>query len=108
MTDPYLAVAAIANDEFMVERLRACVAQQTTLGNVPSISNDPLNQPPAVSALNWVENNKYVWASSPSWGEKWQYALDSNPDAEPGKDPAVITDDDILATVQHLGGMPTE
>jgi hypothetical protein len=105
VSDPYLAVSAIANDEFMLERMRACATQQAVLGNAPIIENDPINQPVAWAAINWVDTNKYVWASSSSWGEKWQYALDSNadtPDYEPGKDIAVITDEDILATVQHL------
>jgi hypothetical protein len=104
MTDPYLAVAAIANDESMRERLNACATQQVVLGNAPLIIQESPNQTEAWAALAWVEANKYVWASSPSWGEKWQYSLDSNtePDYEPGKDIAVITDEDILATVQHL------
>jgi hypothetical protein len=102
MTDPYLAIAEIANDEYMRERLCACTSQQAALGNAPAVYFDVPNQPNGTSAITWVDINRYVWASSPGWGEKWQFALDSNPDAEPGKDVAVITDEDILATVQHL------
>lgn len=95
MTDSYLSIAAIAQDQFMNERMRACATQQVSLGSVQ------LNVDPSL----WVQQNAYLWASSPSWGEKWTYALDSHPDEpdyEPGKDDAVITDEDILATVQHL------
>jgi hypothetical protein len=104
MADPYMAIAAIANDKNMVERMYACTTQQLYLGNVnlnlPHVS-DPF------SAQEWVNLNKYVWASSPSWGDKWKYALDSHPDEpdyEPGQDEAVITDGDILSTVQTLVG----
>ena len=93
----------------MTERVRACATQQAELGNAPAIANDPINVG-AYAALAWTDTNRYVWASSPSWGEKWDYALASHeddPDYEPGKDPAVITDADILATVQHLGGAGT-
>lgn len=102
MADPYLTISAIANDEFMKERVTACATQQAHLGNAPVIINDPINQPYTWAAQNWVDQNKYLWASSPSWGEKWASYLVSNPDGEPGKDEAVITDADILATVQAL------
>jgi hypothetical protein len=108
MADSYLAIAAIAKDEFMIERMNAAVTQQQHLGNIdvnlPNVANP-------FSAQEWVNQNRYVWASSPSWGEKWTYALDSHPDDpsyEPGKDEAVITDGDILATVQALAGPQTE
>jgi hypothetical protein len=104
MTDSYLAISMIANDEYMIERMRSAATQQAELGNAPEISNDPINQG-AYAAIAWVENNRYLWASSPSWGEKWDYALAAHPedpDYEPGRDSAVITDDDILATVQAL------
>jgi hypothetical protein len=101
MADSYLAISAIANDEFMNERLKACATQQTHLGNAPDIANDPINQPDTWAALHWVEQNKYLWAASPSWGEKWSSAL-AGGEEEPGKNEAVITDADILATVQAL------
>ena len=93
--DAYLVISAIANDQYMTERLRACAVQQEHAGNV--VMEDP---------LQWVADNRYLWAASPTWGEKWAYALQTNwadPDYKPGRDPAVITDADILATVQALG-----
>jgi hypothetical protein len=60
------------------------------------------------SAQVWVHDYRYVWASSPGWGAAWDSALAAHPpatepDYEPGKDPAVITDGMILSTVQALG-----
>lgn len=98
MADSYLSIAAIANDSVMNERMRAAATQQAHLGDAPLI----------IDPIAWVTANRYVWASSPTWGEKWDYALAANldnPDYQPGKDPAVITDDDILATVQALGNL---
>lgn len=100
--DSYLAIASIANDHFMTERMNACVTQQHTLGSIDlgEFGVNPYN------LLEWVKTNRYVWAASPGWGDKWTYAYASHPDDdnyEPGKDAAVITDGDILATVQHLG-----
>ena len=107
--DSYLAISTIANDEFMTERMRACATQQVHLGNAPDIANDPINQPDAWAAISWVETNRYLWASSPGWGAAWDYALASHPDDasyQPGRDPAVITDEMILSAVQALAGEP--
>jgi hypothetical protein len=96
MPDPYLAIAAIAQDQYMNQRMQACVTQEAYQGHIPLGVND---------APQWVTANAYVWASSPSWGAKWASALalhESEPEYEPGKDEAVITDGDILSTVQAL------
>jgi hypothetical protein len=101
MPDPYLAIADIAGDLYMTERMNAAATQQSYLGNVHTDPQD---------AVAWVSLNRYIWASSPSWGEKWRYATDSHvgedPPYEPGKDEAVITDDDILSAVQQLVDAP--
>jgi hypothetical protein len=96
MSDSYLAISGIANDANVTERMRASGAQQAHLGNAPAIT-DP---------IQWVADNRYIWAASPGWGEAWDFALASHPDNpnyQPGADPAVITDAMILATVQELG-----
>jgi hypothetical protein len=96
MADPYLAIAAIASDQYMNERLRACVTQEASEGSIPLGVND---------AASWVSQNAYVWAASPGWGAAWESALVANAgdDAyEPGKDEAVITDEQILSAVQSL------
>jgi hypothetical protein len=103
--DSYLSISTIANDEHMTERMRACATQQVALGNAPDIANDPINRPDTWAAISWVQTNRYLWASSPGWGAAWDSALASHPDDatyEPGKDPAVITDAQILSTVQTL------
>lgn len=103
MTDSYLSIAAIANDEFMQERMTACVTQQQHLG---SINIGLANVASPYNAQAWVETNCYVWAASPDWGAAWDSALAGGNEA-PGKDPAVITDGQILSTVQALLG-PSE
>ena len=94
MADPYLNIAAIAQDQYMNQRMQACVTQEAYQGHIPlGVNNAP----------QWVTSNSYVWASSPGWGAKWASALASHPDDdtyEPGKDEAVITDGDILSAVQ--------
>jgi hypothetical protein len=100
MTDSYLAIANIADDPAMNKRMNAAVAQQVQLGN---LKLDQLGN--AYNMAAWVTDRRYVWASSPGWGEKWDYAVlshENNPDYQPGEDPAVITDGDILSAVQAL------
>src|SRR5262245_31740359 len=92
MSDSYYSISQIALDDDMVERMRACTTQEMYTGSVSLITN----------ALDWVTNNRYVWASSPGWGAAWDSALAAN-NPSPGKDPGVITDGMILATVQKLG-----
>jgi hypothetical protein len=99
MTDAYLTISEIALDQDMVERVTACAAQQKARGA-------PIDYPP-----NWTQENRYTWASSPSWGEKYDYAKlthEDDPDYRPGADPAVITDADILSTVQVMAPIPQE
>lgn len=97
MTDTYLTISEIANNNAMHQRMQACVTQQAHLGNLPGVDN------PA----SWVGVNSYLWASSPTWAEKWDYATATHPadqPYDPGRDDTVITDADILTTVQALGG----
>jgi hypothetical protein len=85
MADQYLTIATIAHDAHMIYRVSACAAQQ----HAP------------IDPQSWAAQNSYAWAASPTWAEKWDSAVASDI-AEPGADPAVITDGDILATVQGL------
>jgi len=99
MADSYLAISQIAGNGFMHERVVSAVTQQVYAGNAPGIAN----------ALDWTTANRYLWASSPTWGEKWDYAKTTHalvPGYDPGSDTSVITDADILATVQALGVAP--
>jgi hypothetical protein len=95
MADSYLSIAEIASDGYMTQRMRACVTQQDNQGTID-----------VADAERWVGFYAYTWASSPTWGEKWDSARASHPDNpayQPGRDAAVITDGDILSTVQTLG-----
>lgn len=95
MADSYLAIAQIAADSYMGQRMRACVTQQDNQATI--VVADP---------ERWVSYYAYTWASSPTWGEKWDSALASHADDpayQPGRDAAVITDGDLLSTVQTLG-----
>jgi hypothetical protein len=97
MADAYLAISEIANDEHMTERLNAAVTQQQHLEAID------------LGKYATSPYNLTAWVASPGWGGAWESALaahppDAEPDYEPGKDPAVITDGMILATVQALGG----
>ena len=87
MTDTYSAVSAVANDAFMQERVRACYAQQT----------------PGLDPVKWTWDHRYDWAAAPGWGAAWESALASNIE-QPGKDPSVITDEQILSQVQAMVG----
>jgi hypothetical protein len=101
MSDAYLAISEIANDENMTQRVTACTTQQWHLGSI-DLGPDGNN---AYNVGQWVISNRYVWAASPDWGAAWDSALAAQPDDpayEPGADPAVITDGQILATVQVL------
>jgi hypothetical protein len=98
MADAYLTISEIAMDQNMVNRVTACAAQQKAVGA-------PIEFPP-----NWALENRFTWASSPSWGEKYDYAKATHeePGYAPGADPAVITDGDILATVQAMAPIHNE
>jgi len=90
MADSYLTISEIAIDHAMRNRVAACAAQQ----------GHPEPE-------QWSWDNAYIWASTPTWGEKWDYAVNTHPDEEfpdysPGADPAVITDADILTRVQQM------
>jgi hypothetical protein len=98
MADSYLSISEIASDKWMFERMMAATTQQSYLRTIA-----------VDDVYTWVTLNRYVWASSPGWGAAWDSALAGHPDDdtyEPGKDPAVITDGQILAAVQVLAGVP--
>lgn len=92
----YLTVATITTDAAMVNRVTACAYEQARAGSV--FVPDP---------AQWVTIHRWEWAASPGWADKWEYALAAgNPD--PGADGSVITDGDILATVQYLVPPPEQ
>lgn len=84
MADKYWSVALVQQDSDLQQREIACA----------SIEGIP-------DAPYWVMSHSWDYATQPTWGEKYQYALDSlNP--RPGKDDTVITDADILSATQLI------
>ena len=82
--DAYLTVATVAADPYMRSRVAACAAQQGS-----------------TEAENWAYVNSLTWAASPGWAAAWDSAVAGGV-PEPGKDPAVITDAQILSQVQGM------
>jgi len=92
MADTYSTIAQIVDTPAFAERLAACAAQQG--------ADDP---------TGWVWQRRYSLASSPGWAEKVDYWRAANPEADPNgwaTDEAVISDADVLATVQPLLNPP--
>lgn len=93
MADTLYTIHVIASDPDFTARLNAGAAQQ-------DVSGDP---------VAWVWQNRYDLAAAPSWAEKVDYWLASNPPAE-GEPPsndwaldqAVISDADIISQIQAL------
>lgn len=84
----YLAQNEIAFDIYMVGR----VAQAAT------------TEKPEVNADEWTRENARIWAAAPGWDAAWQSARVAHPEPEyqPGKDEAVITDGMILSQLQSM------
>jgi len=87
VADQYLTIATISEDTSMRRRVAACAAQQGATGD----------------ADQWAYDNRWQWAAAPGWATKWDSAVAAGV-ADPGADPAVISDADILAVVQPMVG----
>ena len=90
----YATINEIAESPSLLNRVRACVAEQAAAHNV-SIS----------SPMGWVMDRMLTIAASPEWDDQWEYARATytpqfNPDT--GARPDVISDAHILAAVQPL------
>lgn len=90
MADTFSTVHLIAEDPDFRGRLNAGAA-------VEQVPGDP---------VTWVWNHRYQIAAAPSWAEKVDYWMLSNPDADPANgwalDVAVISDLDITSQIQNL------
>jgi hypothetical protein len=85
----YLTQGEIADNRSMNTRVAQCAAQQR-------VNVDP---------DRWTNENRRTWAAAPGWDQAWESAQASHPDDpnyDPGADPAVITDDQILSQVQSM------
>jgi hypothetical protein len=87
MSDSFLSIADAADSFSLQRRVAACAAQQNAPG-------DP---------TQWALTNKLDWAAAPGWGAAWDSAIASGVE-DPGADPAVITDGQILSQVQSMLG----
>lgn len=90
MADTLSIIARLASDPAMQQRVAAAIAQQHSLG-------PPCPSPEEVEGAAY--RLRLDWAASPTWAEKYEYAINSENPA-PGTDPAVISDLDIVAWVQ--------
>ena len=89
----YASIAQAAVSGSLRYRIAACIAQEGGAG-------DTLQ----TSALGCADQIMWQCCAEPGWGEAWESALVAEPpNPDPGNDPAVISDSQILAAVQkHL------
>lgn len=88
----YLTQSNIADDSWVKLRVASCAAQQ----GCADVGIDP---------DTWASEWRRVWSSSPGWDVQWESALarpDNPPGYQPGMDPAVISDGQILSQVQAM------
>jgi len=81
----YYEVSLLARDPDFQSRIAACYGIET-------MAQDP---------ESWALMHQWMMASQPGFGEAYAYAL-LNGNPNPGRDPAVITDNQILSAVQMI------
>lgn len=80
-----MSIAEMTASGSLINRLTACAAEQD--------KPEPYSQ--------WVMERIWKIAASPGWAAKWDSAIAAEiPD--PGSNPTVITDADILAVIQPM------
>lgn len=82
----YFEVSQMSTDENLSARVRVCAVQER----------------PDVEPYQWTSNNMMRVCSTPGWDEAWTSAEADGVVAIPGRDQAVITDQQILAAVLPL------
>jgi hypothetical protein len=82
----YSSQAQLANDYAFQERIAACAAVEVPKTHQPR---------------QWATDHAWWIAASPGFADAYEYALNTEV-PNPGGDPAVITDSQILAAVQAL------
>lgn len=80
----YSSLAQLQTDTYFRRRVMACAAEQN--------QTDP---------EQWAEDNSWDMAAMPGFADSYAYALETGV-VNPGNDPAVITDAQILSAVQSL------
>lgn len=84
----YYDVSLLSSDNDFLNRCTACA------------TGESIDDPKA-----WVLDHQWQLASTPSFGEKYSYAI-ANGIVYPGRDQSVISDPDILSAVQALNPAP--
>jgi hypothetical protein len=86
----YSSQSMLANDTLFRDRIAACAAVEVPRTHQP---------------VQWA--NDHIWwvAAAPGFADAYQYALDTGV-VNPGNDPSVITDAQILSAVQALSEEP--
>lgn len=90
----YLTQNTIANNGYMFGRISQAAAEE-------GLANPE----------GWTSDNRRKWAAAPGWDDAWESAMVSHPEDpeyDPGRDEAVITDGMILAQVQSMNPPPEE
>lgn len=82
----YTSQAQLSVDSLFIERIAASAAVEVPHTHQP---------------YKWATDNIWWIAASPGFADAYEYAL-LNGNPEPGKDPSVITDSQILSAVQAL------
>jgi hypothetical protein len=81
----YWDISNMSGNADLTARVQACAAQEVD----------------TVDPYTWTAEHLLVLCASPGWADAWASALASD-NPTPGKDPAVITDGQILSAVQQL------
>lgn len=85
----YYDISLLANDGDFSQRTMACYATET------------LESPQADFPAQWWSNHSWDMAAMPGFGDAYASAVASGVE-NPGRDPAVITDGQILSAVQAI------
>lgn len=105
-TTSYLAIAQMAENETLRNRIKAALAQEMLEGRITQ-------RQIVLYPDQWVKDKAYVIASHRDWAEAWTRAqeekvAEADGVYDPGTDGEVITDEMILTAIQNLLRRPQE
>jgi hypothetical protein len=87
----YLTQSIMADDPYLRLRVSSCAAQQGCAEDF------------GIDSDGWTMEWRRVWAASPGWDAAWESARAATPPVvDPGADPGVITDAQVLSQVQSM------
>lgn len=89
----YFDVASLRNDTDFLNRVAACYSVET------------LGDPERIDPGLWSTTYAWQMASAPGFGDAYGSAIAGDV-PNPGKDPAVISDAQILSAVQYITNPP--